>query len=262
MVLQTDPSEPRRLIGDNTSESDFLLSSDITDYPLGAWMLGGDDTIFGSTANDLAYGNEGEDELYGDLGNDSLFGGRGKDQLSGEGGNDYLSGGQDADMVAGNAGNDLILGGRGNDLLISGNGFDTLIGGVGRDYLWGVADDLSEGTKIGSNLYVLQLEPGLQDINNADLIGGFTVGADRIGLTGGLTASDLSLEYLTDVTIVARFDIPESLKNLVEPGAFSEEETVNTGTLIRVKNSGDMLGFVSDVTPTQILGSIISVQGF
>ena len=63
MVLQTDPSEPRRLIGDNTSEIDFLLSLDEIDFPLGAWMLGGDDILFGSPANDLAYGNEGEDAL-------------------------------------------------------------------------------------------------------------------------------------------------------------------------------------------------------
>jgi hypothetical protein len=261
MVLQTDPSEPRRLIADNTSEIDFLLSSDEIDFPLGAWMLGGDDILFGSPANDLAYGNEGEDALYGDLGQDSLFGGRGKDELNGEGGNDYLSGGQDADIIDGGAGNDFLLGGRGNDWLISGNGNDTLIGGLGRDYLYGAGDD-PDLPKIGSNLYVLQVEPGLRDINNADLILPFQVGVDRIGLAGGLNASEVSLEYLTNVTIVMQLDWPQSYQNLIDPGELAPVPTVGSGTLIKVKNSGDMLGFVEGVTPAQIQGSIISVQGF
>jgi len=259
MVLQIDPSEPRRLIGDNTSETDFLLSSDEIDFPLGAWMLGGDDIVFGSTANDLAYGNEGEDALYGDLGNDSLFGGRGKDALDGEDGNDYLSGGQDADFLEGGAGNDILLGGRGNDFLISGSGNDTMIGGLGRDLLLG--DDL-DVPKIGSNLYVLQAEAGVRDINNADLITAFQVGVDKIGLAGGLTVSDVVLESLTNVTIFIGFEAPESLKNFYEPGVFDPIPVVSSGTLIKVKNSGDMLGVVEAVTPAQIQGSIISVQGF
>ena len=261
MVLEIDPSVPGRLIGDNTSEIDFLLSSDEIDFPLGAWMLGGDDVVFGSTGNDLAYGNEGEDELYGDLGNDSLFGGRGKDVLNGEGGNDYLSGGQDADIIDGGAANDFLLGGRGNDWLISGNGDDTLIGGLGRDYLYSAGDE-PDSPKIGSNLYVLQAEPGLTDINNADVILPFRVGADRIGLAGGLTASDVVLENLTNVTIVLRLDLPQSFQDFVAPGQFDAEPTVNSGTLIRVKNSGDILGFVNGVTPADIQGSIISFQGF
>ena len=260
MVLQTDPSEPRRLIGDPTSEIDFLLSLDRIDFPLGAWMLGGDDIVFGSQGNDLAYGNEGEDALYGDFGNDSLFGGRGKDALYGEGGNDYVSGGQEGDVIFGDAGNDFLLGGRGNDWLISGNGDDTLIGGLGRDYLY------SEGNgpslpKIGSNLYVLQVEPGLRDINNTDLITPFQVGVDRIGLAG-LSVSDVAMEYLTNVTIVMRLDLPQSFQNLIDPGQFDSVPTVGSGTLIKVKSSGDMLGFVEAVTPAQIQGSMISVQGF
>ncbi|MEG5158827.1 calcium-binding protein [Microcoleus sp. AT3-A2] len=224
-------------------------------------MLGGDDILFGSPANDLAYGNEGEDAFDGDLGNDSLFGGRGKDALSGEEGNDYISGGQDADIIDGGDGNDFLLGGRGNDWLISGNGDDTLIGGLGRDYLYSAGDD-PDLPKIGSNLYVLQAEPGLTDINNADVILPFKVGADRIGLAGGLTASDVVLENLTNVTIVLRLDLPQSFQNFIEPGQFDGVPTVSSGTVIRVKNSSDILGFVDGVTPAQIQGSIISVQGF
>jgi Ca2+-binding RTX toxin-like protein len=159
MFLVRDPSEARRLIGDNTSETVSLAIVDANNFPLGVWMLGGDDTVTGSEANDLMYGNEGQDLLRGNSGNDSLFGGKGKDALSGNVGNDFLSGGQDADILFGFEGNDIVLGGRGNDLLISGNGDDTLIGGLGRDYFYSTSDDLSS-PKIGSSLYVLQAEPG------------------------------------------------------------------------------------------------------
>lgn len=263
MVLQPDPSESRRLIGDNTSESVTLSIANATNFPLGVWMLGGDDTVNGSAANDLVYGNEGEDFLSGDVGNDSLFGGKGKDYLSGDFGNDYLSGGQDADFLYGLAGNDILLGGRGNDFLISGNGDDTLIGGLGRDYLLGGNDNNASAFKnIGSNLYVLQDEPGVTDINNADLIVPFRVGLDRIGLAGGLTASDVVLENLINVTIAVKYDAPQILKNLLPPSALEPAPTLKTGTLIKVKNSGDMLGFVESVTPAQLQNSIISVQGF
>lgn len=223
-------------------------------------MLGGDDTVDSSAANNLVYGNEGEDILRGNLGNDSLFGGKGKDLLGGNAGNDYLSGGQDTDLIYGFGGNDILLGGRGNDLLISGDGYDTLIGGLGRDFFLGASDNLSL-PKIGSNLYVLQAEPGVSDINNADAIVVFGVG-DRIGLAGGLTAGDIVLELLTNVTLVLEFDALQALKNSAQPGILNPGPIVTSGTLIKVKNSGEMLGFVDGVTPAQIQGNIISVQGF
>jgi Ca2+-binding RTX toxin-like protein len=260
MALQTDPSEPRRLIGDNTSENVFLSIADTNNFPLGVWMLEGDDIVNSSTANNLVYGNEGEDILRGSLGNDSLFGGRAKDALLGDAGNDYLSGGQDADWILGDAGNDILFGGRGNDILGSGNGYDTLIGGLGKDYFVSLSDNNS-GAKIGSNLYVMQAESGVKDINNADLIEGFRVGSDRIGFAGGLTASDVVLENLTNVTIVVEFDVPQVVKNMAL-GALSSRTAVTTGTLIKVKNSGDILGFVDGVTPAQVQNNIISVQGF
>ncbi|MCC3591516.1 MULTISPECIES: calcium-binding protein [unclassified Microcoleus] len=261
MALQPDPSEPRRLIGDNTSENVFLSIADTNNFPLGVWMLEGDDTVNISAANNLVYGNEGEDVLRGNSGNDSLFGGRGKDLLGGEAGNDYLSGGQDADLIYGFGGNDILLGGRGNDFLVSGNGYDTLIGGLGRDILLGFDDNIS-GPKIGSNLYVLQAEPGVTDINNADLISLFRVGFDRIGLAGGLTAGDVVLENLTNVTIILGFDGPQVLKDQGLTSLLNPGPIVTTGTLIKVKNSGNILGFVDGVTPAQVQGNIISVPGF
>ncbi|MEG4803614.1 calcium-binding protein [Microcoleus sp. ARI1-B5] len=262
MALQPDPSEVRRLIGDNTSEFVTLSIADATNFPVGVWMLAGNDTVNGSTANDLVYGNEGEDLLRDNLGNDFLLGGKGKDFLAGGEGNDSLSGGQDADVLSGSAGNDILFGGRGNDVLFSGDGNDTLVGGLGRDIL-GSFDNSNTSIKIGgSNLYVLQAEPGVTDVNNADAIGPFRVGLDRIGLAGGLTASDVDLQYVTNVAILLDFDVPEVLKDFAPPGALDSRFVQSQGTLIKVRNSGDIVGFVENVRVADIQGSIISVQGF
>lgn len=261
MTLQPDPSESRRLIGDNTSESVTLSIADATNFPLGVWMLAGDDFVTGSTANDLVYGNEGEDFIEGGFGNDSLFAGKGKDFLTGEEGNDSLSGGQDADFMIGGAGNDILFGGRGNDFLISGSGNDTLVGGLGHDILGGLGEN--DSIKIGgSNLYVIQAEPGVTDVNNADIVIGFRVGLDRIGLAGGLTATDVDLQYVTNVTVLFGYDAPESIKLFTPPGLFDIQPIQSQGTLIKVRNSGDIVGFVANVRVAEIQGSILPAQGF
>ena len=273
MALQKDPSELPRLIGDNTSESVELSVANsrfggVTNFLSGVWMLGGDDTVIGSTASDLVYGNEGEDIIRGNFGNDSLLGGRGKDAISGNEGNDSLNGGQDGDLLLGESGNDIVLGGKGNDFLVSGSGNDTLVGGLGRDFLAALGD--SGSLKIGgSNLYVLQAESGVRDVNNADLIVGFRQPLDKIGLAGGLTVNDIVLENLTNVPLTIQIEFPQVAGSLATPEQsqlFQPTSTVASGTLIKVRNSGDVIGFVNSVTPAQlqnsILNSIISLQGF
>lgn len=263
MALRADPSGVPRLVGDNTSEYANLQFQSTANFPSGVWMLGGDDTVFGWINNHLIFGNDGEDLLVGGYsGNDSLFGGKGKDDLWGGEGNDYLAGGQDADWILGEAGDDVLLGGRGNDILYSGNGNDTLIGGLGRDYLSSV--DYDGSLKIsGSNLYVLQIESGVTDINKTDVIADFQVGLDRIGLSDGLTVNDVVLDNLTNVRRLQDFDFSKAAKPDVSPAYVLNPSTVVTsGTLIKVRSSGDLIGFVERVTPAQIQNSIISVQGF
>ncbi len=268
MALKADPTKLPRLIGENTSESVFLSTANsqfggINNFPSGVWMLGGNDTVSGSITNDLVFGNDGEDVLLGNFGNDSLFGGKGKDDLWGDDGNDSLSGGQDADWLNGDAGDDILLGGRGNDILYSGNGNDTLIGGLGRDWLSSVDRDNSSPKTSGSNLYVLQVESGITDINNADFINNFQRGLDRIGLAGGLTVNDIVLDDLTNVVLLREFDFSEATKPTVSPAdALIPSTFVTSGTLIKVRDSGDLIGFVYGVTPSQLENRIISVPGF
>jgi Ca2+-binding RTX toxin-like protein len=262
MALRPDPSESRRLIGDNTSEFVTLFIADAYEFPLGVWMLAGNDTVDGSIGDDLVYGNEGEDEIEDYWGDDSLLGGKGKDYLDGGEDNDYLSGGQDADYLIGSTGNDILFGGRGNDFLVSGNGNDTLVGGLGRDFLAGLDDVETSFKTEGSNLYVLQPEPGVKDVNNADLIITFRPTLDRIGLAGGLTASDVDLEYVTNVKVILDFDPLESLKDFETPGTFDVKQIQTQGTLIKVRNSGDIVGFVEDVRVAELQDRIISAPGF
>ena len=253
MALKPDPSGILRLIGDNTSELIQLFPEDLTNFPLGAWALYGDDTVTGSGASDLILGNEGEDILRGFAGNDSVFGGKGRDLLYGDEGNDCLSGGLDADFLIADADDDILFGGRGNDVLDGGDGNNTLVGGLGRDFLI---------CEFGSNLCVLGIDPATTDINSSDAIAGFVPDLDRIGLASGLTVNDIVLEPLENVTFTYNFDGPQALLQLFPPEALSGITGLSSGTLIRVRNSNAILGFVEDVTPDELQNSIVPVQGF
>jgi Ca2+-binding RTX toxin-like protein len=104
-------------------------------------------------------GSSGNDILTGTAGNDSIDGGNGNDILFGYAGNDTLIGGN---------GTDFLLGSAGDDLLDGGNGSDTLRGGLGED------------------IFVFAAGEGIDTITD------FSLGTDKIGLTGGLTFGDLS----------------------------------------------------------------------
>ncbi len=262
MALKPDPSGIVRLIGDNNSEFIQLFLGALTNFPLGSWALDGDDTVDGSGASELILGNEGEDILRGFAGNDSVFGGKGKDGLYGQEGNDSLSGGLDADWLLGDAGDDILFGGRGNDLLSDADGNNTLVGGLGRDFL---------ECGFGNNLCVLGIDPATTDITSSDIIESFDPDFDRIGLGSDLTVNDIVLEPVQNVALTYKFDGPQAILQYVADefsGSASGTQLragitgVYSGTLIRVRNSNGILGFVDDVMPNELQSRIVSVQGF
>jgi len=253
MALKPDAPGIVRLIGDNTSERIQLFPGELTNFPLGAWALDGNDTVNGSEASELILGNEGEDFLRGFAGNDSLFGGKGRDGLSGADGNDCLSGGLDSDVLLGEAGDDILFGGRGNDLLDGGGGNNTLVGGLGRDLL---------NCEFGNNLCVLGIDPATTDINSSDLITLFEPALDRIGLASDLTVNDLVLEPLQNVALTVKFEGPQAVQQALPPALINGISLLSSGTLIRVRNSNAILGFVENVTPNELQSRIVSVQGF
>jgi Ca2+-binding RTX toxin-like protein len=188
-------------------------------------LFGGnnDDQLFGGLGNDILQGDNGNDFLNGDLGNDTLRGlagndildgGVGNDSLLGGVGNDILSGDFGDDILFGEAGNDLVFGDDGNDRLYGGDGFDELNGGIGKDFLYGgnnndtlfgnndndtlygeAGDDILNGGQ-GSDV----LRGGLNnDIfviavgNGSDIVQDFQDGFDKMGLSGGLLFSQLTI---------------------------------------------------------------------
>lgn len=174
----------------------------------------GNDTLLGGQGDDQLLGNDGEDTLFGDGGADSFDGGAGYDtvtyEASGNGvsmdlttggtlndaagdtyigiervvgstyadtlvggsGDDVLEGGNGDDLLRGGDGNDVLDGGAGNDTLDAGPGGDQLIGGAGSDVLIGGA---------GSDVYLIDLNSGVDEIQNYDPNG---ADIDAIGYSG------------------------------------------------------------------------------
>ena len=188
-------------------------------------LFGGnnDDQLFGGIGNDILQGDNGNDLLNGDLGNDTLKGlagddildgGVGSDSLLGGIGNDILIGDLGDDILYAEAGDDLVFGDDGNDRLYGGDGFDELNGGIGKDFLYGgnnndtlfgnndndtlygeAGDDILNGGQ-GSDV----LRGGLNnDIfviavgNGSDIVQDFQDGFDKMGLSGGLLFSQLTI---------------------------------------------------------------------
>jgi Ca2+-binding RTX toxin-like protein len=100
------------------------------------------ENIIGSHFNDSITGSTGDNVLKGNRGNDTLTGGLGADVLIGDDGNDTLTG---------NVHDDTLEGGIGNDVLSGGGDRDVLAGGDGNDILRG---DGTSGSEAGGNILV------------------------------------------------------------------------------------------------------------
>ena len=98
-------------------------------------------------------------------------------QIIGTLANDTISGSEYFDSILGGRGEDELFGLEGNDVIYGGKGEDILNGGLGNDVLYG---------DLGDDIFVLATGEG------ADTITDFNNGNDSIGLSGGLTFSELS----------------------------------------------------------------------
>ena len=174
-----------------TPENDNLVGIDAADSIVG---FAGNDTIAGGGGDDIIYGNKGNDILTGDSGNDNIFGGQG---------NDSILGGADNDRLKGNEGDDTLNGGLGRDILIGGPGSDT---------------------------FVLPKDAAVTGDFLPDAILDFQLGADKIGLTEGLTEANL----------IMNFD--------------------QGNTVIKIAGSNQILGLVVGVSPTQLSGSFVPIN--
>lgn len=87
----------------------------------------GNDTIIGSGADDVIFGQEGNDTIHGGAGDDAIYGGSGNDTLYGDAGNDYIDGGAGADTIYGGEGNDIIVYDASDVLVDGGEGIDFMV---------------------------------------------------------------------------------------------------------------------------------------
>jgi Ca2+-binding RTX toxin-like protein len=110
-----------------------------------------------------------------------------------------INGANGNDTISGLGGDDFIAGDRGADRLIGGNGDDTLFGGLGNDRLIGSG---------GRDIFVLQSG------NGRDTITDFQNGQDFIGLSGGLSFSDLDINQITNASQIIVSSTQEILVNL------------------------------------------------
>ncbi|MBP0011210.1 MAG: tandem-95 repeat protein [Roseofilum sp. Belize Diploria] len=208
-------------------DSDFVSGdrgNDIVSGDRGSdYLLGNqdNDTLYGETEADWIHGGQQNDVLYGGQQNDTLNGDRNNDVLFGDRDNDSLLGNQNRDILSGGAGNDILFGGQEEDTLDGNQGDDTLSGDLGQDFLYG-GD--------GIDVFVLRTGSAANNISLADIVADFQVGLDFIGLTGGLTFVDVTLEVLNNTTIVT------------------------------ITQTNQVLGIINGVTPEELIPAIIPVD--
>ena len=190
-VVTTPGASLGQYVGNDAAETvygdgqpDFLL------------MLGGADTFHGAAGADTVFGNMGDDRLFGDGGNDWLFGGRDNDVVDGGDGNDILFGNLGADTLYGGTGADTLFGGKDDDLLIGGDGDDILYGDLGDDTLTGGA---------GHDTFVMARGGG------HDLVTDFSVGQDRIDVTGLVAGGHGETFSTTAQGLLITFDTGETM---------------------------------------------------
>ncbi|MEG3938186.1 MULTISPECIES: calcium-binding protein [unclassified Microcoleus] len=240
-----------------------LANGILRNTPGGLRALAGDDFVRGSGGAELMNGNSGSDTLIGGCGNDTIRGGQDFDILYGECANDVLSGNLGDDVAYGGTGNDFVRGGKGSDNLVGETGNDTLIGDAGIDRLWGGE---------GADLFVLRREAeatsgeigsdqprpagnflGQVDEVPADFILDYnSAQGDVIGLAGGLTRNDIVLSE--------RFLTIGDARDYDSSGPFPPGQprtldfrVLNTkATVIREASTGNILGLVKDVSPSQL----------
>ncbi|MCT7973167.1 calcium-binding protein [Laspinema olomoucense] len=244
--LQDDPLRP----------DDFRLTSgQLAERPGGVRALAGDDTVIGSTSNELINGNLGNDVLFGRGGNETLRGGQDNDAVYGEEGDDILNGNRGDDLVTGSRGNDLVRGGQDNDLLIGGEGNDTLIGDFGLDRMVGGS---------GTDLFVLRTDAASTNPEQTDIILDFN--NDRIGLTEGVAANDLVFQPFTrelpaELAILQTYTTDDVLVlSELSPGQLDPNNNGDMeGTLIQQESTGRVLAFVLNATDSELRRAITPV---
>lgn len=155
----------------------------------------GDDSLYGSNANETISGLSGNDTIYGNGGEDTLLGGNGNDTIYGSASNEFISGGAGNDTIYGNGGLDTLIGGSGDDVIYGGFEADRILAGAGNDTIFanGGGDFINTGSGLdtvwlGAGAATVVLETGV----GYDTVKNFQLGATKfqVGSTDNLVFAD------------------------------------------------------------------------
>ncbi|MGL5062933.1 MAG: calcium-binding protein [Microcoleus sp.] len=269
----------------------------LSNTPGGLLALAGDDFVRGSEDAEAINGNAGSDALIGGFGNDTLRGGQDYDILYGEQDNDLLNGNQGPDVAYGGTGNDFLRGGQGNDALVGDSGDDILIGDAGIDRLWGKEGaDLfvirreagATSREFGSDrpkdrefpttppiLLESPIQPkigmlpdppppagtfpsGLDEVPADFILDYNPAQGDVIGLAGGLTRNDI---VLTEKFITIGEARQYNSNGPILGPQTTEFRSLNTrATVIREASTGNILGLVKEVSPSQLRFNLVGLD--
>ncbi len=164
-----------------TNQSDVVDATNDDGYTY-IQTLEGNDSVLGSSGDDVFDDEIGTGPVNDGAGNDTFFGGAG---------NDEIWAGNDDDTIFGGSGNDTINGQEGDDILDGGTGADTITGDGGDDtiLLTGTfGDDIITGGESGEVVDGDVIDASSQTI---DLDVTFT-GAETGTISGGISNADFS----------------------------------------------------------------------
>jgi Ca2+-binding RTX toxin-like protein len=172
-----------------SSFNDLLAGESVFLNFAGSPVTGGNDLIDGGSGDDIIFGeasNDGTIFAIGGLtgGDDTLSGGRGDDELYGQTGDDLITGGSGGDNLQGGDGADRVTGDEGNDSIRGGDGVDLIDGGAGSDRIIGEtgADRLTGGDGRDAFAYETVADSGTTSLDR-DRILDFVLGEDRVDLS-------------------------------------------------------------------------------
>lgn len=192
-----DPIDPMEPVDPVTpeSEGDPLNPEgqpDLTDVLNGT---ADDDVLVAKSGSNFIVGFAGNDVAIGGTGDDYIIGGAGQDFVLGNGGKDVIFGGSDKDLIV-TTGMSFVSGGMGDDLLFGESESGRMYGDDGNDVIV-VSEDSTAAIYggLGDDLISLQgaaAKVVLEADKGTDTVEGFEVGQTTLGLSEGLTFSDLT----------------------------------------------------------------------
>jgi hypothetical protein len=114
-----------------------------------------------TVAGTAYWGTSCNEIIFGDASDNMIIGGGGNDLILGYGGNDIILGGLGSDVIMGMNGDDLLNGTGGHDFVYGNHGVDKVGGGSGNDVLWqdSLAGDYSFSNYSNSGLLANWTEP-------------------------------------------------------------------------------------------------------